>query len=305
MTKLQVNVSPEFAAFAESLVDAYKKMHPDDLASHAPRSANQLLPSALCVFAKSIGVDVPADVATEAILITSRKPGPQKKKPITSHDLFDALPGTWLSNVAIATGCALVTVGDDSLSLAGCYGPDSAARTAFGAGWGVIVEAKKTSSDPDHPGLPGLRFIPPGASLAPKEAPATHAPMTLSDVGTWISEDSIFTRATIVLPDGRAVPFATPMSEQSFLIPQAVEPRVDAVPDDASEAFKIAHASSVKEARRQAVMQSIASAQIEAYELGWTMRREVRKGKAGILFVPPKGKLTYEIAHGQTVPVSQ
>jgi len=305
MTKLQVNVSPEFAAFAESLVDARKKVlatNPD--AAH-PRSANQLIPVGLLEYANFLGVDVPEQIRTEAREIITRKPGPQKKKPIASHDLFDTLPGTWLSNVAIATGCALVMVGDESLSLAGCYKPSSAAQTALDAGWGAIPEAKKTSTDPDHPGLPGLRFIPPGASLAPKEAPATLAPMTLSDVGTWISEDSIFARATIVLPDGRAVPFATPMSEQSFLIPQAMEPRVDAIPDDAPEAFRIAHANAVKEARRQAVMQSIASAQIEAYELGWTMRREVRKGKAGILFVPPKVKLTYEIAHGQTVPVSQ
>jgi len=44
MTKLQVNVSPEFATFAESLVDARKKAlatNPD--AAH-PRSANQLIP---------------------------------------------------------------------------------------------------------------------------------------------------------------------------------------------------------------------------------------------------------------------
>jgi len=302
MTKLQINISPEFAAFAESLVEERNKIQTEQRV----KSANQLIPLAIIAYANTLSVrDIPESITTEAAEVLTRKPGPQKKKPLASHDLFDSLPGTWLSNVAIATGCALVTVGDESLSLAGCYGPDSAARTAFAADWGVIVEAKKTSTDPDHPGLPGLRFIPPGASLAPKEAQAVHAPMTLSDVGTWISEDSIFTRATIVLPDGRAVPFATPMSEQSFLIPQAVEPRVNAVPDDASEAFKIAHTNAVKEARRQAVMQSIASAQIEAYELGWTMRREVRKGKAGILFVPPKVKLTYEIAHGQTVPVSQ
>ena len=301
MTKLQVNVSPEFAAFAESLVEERNKQ-----TGQRVKSANQLIPLALIAYANTLFVrDIPESITTEATEVLSRKPGPQKKKPLESHDLFDALPGTWLSNVAIATGCALVTVVDDSLSLAGCYVPGSAAQAAFAAGWGAIPEAKKKSSDPNHPGLPGLRFIPPGASFAPKEAHAPHAPMTLSDVGTWISEDSIFTRATIILPDGRAVPFATPMSEQSFLIPQAVEFGPDPIPDDASEAFKIAHASSVKEARRQAVMQSIASAQIEAYELGWTMRREVRKGKAGILFVPPKVKLTYEIAHGQTVPVSQ
>ena len=300
MTKLQVNVSPEFAAFAESLVEERNKQ-----TGQRVKSANQLIPLAIIALAALFVRDIPGSITSEADEVLTRKPGPQKKKPIASHDLFDSLPGTWLSSVAIATGCAVVFCGEQSLSLSECTYMEVAALKAVNMGWGAIPETKKISSDPDHPGLPGLRFIPPGASLTPKESPATPAPMTLSDVGTWISEDSIFTRATIVLPDGRAVPFATPMSEQSFLIPQAVEFGPDPIPDDASEAFKIAHASSVKEARRQAVMQSIASAQIEAYELGWTMRREVRKGKAGILFVPPKVKLTYEIAHGQTVPVSQ
>jgi hypothetical protein len=300
MTKLQVNVSPEFAAFAESLVEERNKQ-----TEQRVKSANQLIPLAIVALAALFVRDIPESIASEADEVLTRKPGPQKKKPIVSHDLFDSLPGTWISSVAIATGCAVVFCGEQSLSLTECTHMEVAALKAVNVGWGAIPESKKTSSDPDHPGLPGLRFIPPGASLAPKEAPATLAPMTLSNVGTWISEDSIFTRATIVLPDGRAVPFATPMSEQSFLIPQAVEPRVDAIPDDASEAFKIAHANAAKEARRQAVMQSIASAQIEAYELGWTMRREVRKGKPGILFVPPKVKLTYEIAHGKTVPMSQ
>lgn len=301
--KLQCNVSDSFAEVLDpALQKAALEKHPEK----KPPKLGNLIPTALLDYAEAqFGLIVDPALRAEAAEILVRKPGPRTKKPIESHELFDERPGAWLSNVAIATGCALVTVGEDSLSLTGCHVPGSAAQTAFAANWGVIVEAKKTSTDPDHPGLPGLRFIPPGASLAPKESPAPPAPMTLSDVGTWISEDSIFTRATIVLPDGRAVPFAAPMSEQSFLIPQANEPRVDAIPDDASEAFKTAHANTVKEARRQAVMQSIATAQIEAHELGWTMRREIRKGKPGILFVPPKVKLTYEIAPGRTVPVTQ
>jgi len=302
MTKLQVNVSTEFATFAESLVDARKKAlatNPD--AAH-PRSANQLIPIGLIEYANFLGVDVPESIRTEAREIVTRKPGPQKKKPLESHDLFDGRPGVWLSDVALATGCAMAICGEHSLPFSG-YNKEESAAHAMRMGWGVIPESRPTSNDPNDPGLPGLRFIPPGVDFVP--TPKAPAPMTLSDVGTWISEDSIFTRATIVLPDGRAVPFATPMSEQSFLIPQAVEPRVDAIPDDASEAFRTAHANAVKEARRQAVVQSIASAQIEAYELGWTMRREVRKGKTGILFVPPKVKLMYEIAPGQVVPVSQ
>jgi hypothetical protein len=301
MPKLQCNVSD---SFADVLDPALQKAALDKRPEQKPPKLGNLIPTALLNYWEAIGGTVDPKLRTEATEILTRKPGPRTKKPLESHDLFDERPGTWLSNVAIATGCALVTCGDKQLSLAGCHVPKTAAAKAIDDGWGVIVEAKKMSNDPAVQGVPGLRFIPPGSDLAQK-ATAAPAPMTLSDVGTWVSEESIFTRATIVLPDGRAVPFAAPMSAQSFLIPQATEPAADSPDPTWPEAVLVEYQKNLKEARRQAVMQSIALAQVEAYELGWTMRREIRSGKPGILLIPPRVKLTYEIAPGRTVPVTQ
>jgi hypothetical protein len=301
MTKLQVNVSPEFAAFAESLVEERNKIQ------NEPRvkGANQLIPMALIAYANTLFVrDIPESITAEASEVLSRKPGPQKKKPLESHDLFDGRPGVWLSNVALATGCAMAICGEHSLPFPG-YNKEESAGHAMRMGWGVIPETRPTSNDPNDPGLPGLRFIPPGVDFAPTtKAPA---PMALADVGVWVSEESISARSTLVLSDARIVNHnpAVTVPENAFVIPCATLPSKAQYLPDWTEAQKMAHDTAYEEAKKSAVFDSIMFAQIEAYELGWTMRREVRKGKAGILFVPPKVKLTYEIAHGQTVPVSQ
>ena len=274
MPKLQINISEEFAKFASSLVDERNKIQ------NEPRvkSANQLIPLALVALANALPMrDIPESITTEASEVLARKPGPQKKKPLESHDLFDERPGTWLSSVAIATGCAMVTCGDKSLSLAGYEKTYAAAAKAITEGWGAIPEVKKTQNDPEHLGLPGVRFIPPGTDLTPKAMPAPP-PMTLADIGTWVSEASILARDQIVLADGRII-----------------EHGGESYPRDAIRFYK-ATAS---------ILTSIASAQAMAYQLNWTMRREIRNSKPGILLIPPRVKLTYEIAPGRAVPVTQ
>ena len=301
MTKLQCNVSDHFAESLDlSLQKSAIAAEPDK----KPAKMSNLIPTALLGYLESIGGTVDPALRTEATEILTRKPGPRIKKLIESHALFDDRPGVWLSNVAIVTGCALATRGEKSLSLAGCHSPSFAAERAIEQGWGAIPETKHTSDDPTIAGLPGMRFIPPGADLVPK-APVAPAPMALADVGVWISEESIFTQSTIILPDGRAVPFSTPMSAQSFLIPQATEPAINPPNPEWSEAALIEYQKTIKESRQLAVMQSIAFAQVEAYQLGWTMRREIKSGRPGILLIPPRVRLTYEIAPGRTVPVTQ
>lgn len=287
MHKLQINVSEEFAKFANSLVEAYKAKLPEDQKHTCPRSANQLIPLALVRVAIELGCEVPDTAKSEAALIVTRKPGPQKKKPLESHDLFDERPGTWLSNVAIGTGCALVTCGDKSLSLAGCHVPSTAVVAALEAGWGAIPEAKKTQNDPEHPGLPGIRFIPPGVDLAPKATPAP-APMALADVGVWVAESSVLQRDQLVLPDCRIIEHTgQELPNGSIRIPKAT-PTGDK-----------------HEQKQHAILKAIATAQANAYQLGWTMRKETKSGAPGILLIPPRVKLTYEIAPGRTVPVTQ
>lgn len=288
--KLQINVSDEFAKFTEELVETCKKKQNEEtpgLELLTPRSTNQLIPLALVRVAKEIGHDVPQSAIDEAKLILTRKPGPQKKKPVESHALFDERPGTWLSNVAIGTGCALVTCGDKSLSLAGCYVPSTAVVAALEAGWGAIPEAKKTQNDPDHPGLPGIRFIPPGVDLAPKVTPAPP-PMALADVGAWIAESSVMQRDQLVLPDCRIIEHTNQdLPNGSIRIPKATT------------------TGDKPEQKQHAILKAIATAQANAYQLGWTMRKEQKNGSPGILLIPPRVKLTYEIAPGRTVPVTQ
>lgn len=297
--KLQCNVSD---SFAEVLDPALQKAALEKDPGKKPPKLSNLIPTALLDYAETqLGLTVDPALREEATEILIRKPGPQKKKPLESHDLFDERPGTWLSNVAIATGCAMVTCGDKSLSLAGCHVPTTAAERAVEQGWGAIPEVKETSNGP----LPGIRFIPPGVDLAPKATPAP-LPMALADVGAWVSEASIFSQSTLVLADGRTVQFSgSGVPEDAILIQQAMEPKVDPIPDDSPEPLKIAHKNAAIEARRRAIMRSIATAQVSAYEIGWTARRETRKGIPGILLIPPRVRLTYEIAPGRTIPVMQ
>lgn len=284
MPKLQCNVSDQFAESLEAAIQ--KASVAKDPEKKVPKP-NALIPLALIAYARANGAEIDPKLDEEAAEVLTRKPGPQKKKPLESHDLFDEKPGTWLSNVAIATGCALVTCGDKQLSLAGCYVPRSAAERAFDEGWGVIVEAKRTQNDPSHPGLPGLRFIPPGADLVQKPSLGT-APMALADVGAWISEDSVLRGDQLILVDGRVVAHVGgTVSIDAIFIRKAI-PTGDK-----------------PEQKAHAVLASIASAQAMAYQLNWTMRREIRNGKPGILLIPPRVKLTYEIAPGRTVPVTQ
>lgn len=286
MPKLQINVSDEFAKFTEELVETCKKKQTEEasgLELVAPRSANQLIPLALVRVAKEIGHVVPQSAIDEAALILVRKPGPQKKKPVESHDLFDERPGTWLSNVAIATGCAMATCGEKSFSLSGCYVPSTAVVAALEAGWSAIPEVKETGNGP----LPGIRFIPPGTDLAPKATPAP-APMALADVGAWVSEGSTLQRDQLVLADGRVIEYGDKsLPDGSVRVPMAI-PTGDK-----------------PEQRHHAILKSIASAQSMAYQLGWTMRKETKNGSPGILLIPPRVKLTYEIAPGRTIPVTQ
>lgn len=304
MAKLQCNVSDWFA---ETLDPAFQKAALEKHPEQKPPKLGNLIPTALLDYAETrLGLTVDPALRTEANEVLTRKPGPRAKKPIESHDLFDERPGTWISNVAIATGCAMVTVGEQSLHLSGCHVPVTAVQRAIEQGWGAIPESKKMSNDPDHPGLPGIRFIPPGVDLVPK-ASAAPASVALADVGVWVSEESIWRRTTLVLSDARAVPpiDGQAVPENAFTVPQAHALDIGPADPDWPEAQKLAHQNAIDAARRQAILSSVASAQIEAYELGWTMRRETRRGSPGILFIPPRVKLTYEIAPGRTVPVTQ
>jgi hypothetical protein len=284
MPKLQCPVSQEFLKLEPALQKAALEKDP----TKKPPKLNSLIPTAILNYVESIGVEVDPKWREEANEALTRKPGPQKKKIVESHNLFDERPGTWLSNVAIATGCALVTCGDKSLSLAGCCVSTTAAGRAIEQGWGAIPEAKQTQNDPEHPGLPGIRFIPPGVDLTPKTSPAPP-PIALADVGAWISEASILQRDQVVLSDCRVI-------EQDAKA---------AIPSDAIRIHKAIASSDKPEQKTLAVLTSIASAQAMAYQLGWTMRKETRSGRAGILLISPRIKLTYEIVPGRTVPVSQ
>jgi hypothetical protein len=304
MTKLQCNVSDSFTEVLDpAMQKAALEKHPEQ----KPPKLNNLIPTALLDYAETkLGITVDPKLREEAIEILTRKPGPRTKKPLDSHDLFDEKPGMWLSNVAIATGCALVACGEKTLHLSSCHIPSTAAEAAIKAGWGAIPEAKKTSNDPEHPGIPGMRFIPPGSDIAPKNVPAP-APMALADVGTWISEESIAKRSgLLVLSDGRVVDRGQAAAPSgSISVPCAVIPEMAPVGPDWTEAQKLAHKNAYEETHKRAILVSIAHVQVEAYELGWTMKREVRNGKPGILLIPPRVKLTYEIAPGRTVPVTQ
>jgi hypothetical protein len=298
--KLQINVSPEFA---KQLDVELAKTHTTVLPNEKPPKLANLIPTALIHYADKIGATVTPEVRAEANDVLTRKPGPQKKKPLVSHNLFDPRPGVWIGEAAIETGFAIVRCGDQELSLAHCTDTSEAAARAVEERWGAIPEAKSESNDPNAPTTPGMRFIPPGASLLSKEPPK-HAPLTLATVGTWISEESILTGATVVLGSGRNVPLqdGQAVPEDAFVVPGA---RVDPSPVESwwDENMLKAHAIAEKERGHQSVLASIAAAQIEAYELGWTCKRETRKGKVGVLFIPPKVRLTYEIGPGQMVAV--
>jgi hypothetical protein len=280
MTKLQCSVSQEFLKLEPAIQKEALEKDP----TQKPPKINNLIPTAILNYAESIGVEVDLKWREEANEALVRKPGPQKKKAVESHDLFDERPGVWLSNVAIATGCAMATCGKKTLSLAGCYVPTTAAERAIEQGWGAIPEAKETSGGQ----LPGIRFIPPGIDLIPKTTPAP-LPMVLANVGAWISEASILQCDQVVLSDCRVI-------EQDTKA---------AIPSDAIRIHKATPSGDKLEQKTLTVLASIASAQAMAYQLNWTMRREIRNGKTGILLIPPRIKLTYEIAPGRTVPVTQ
>ena len=281
MPKLQINVSDEFAKQLDiELVKTHLSVAPNE---KPPKLAN-LIPTALVWYADKIGAEVSPEARAEATEALTRKPGPQKKKPIESHDLFDERPGTWLSNVAIATGCAMANCGEKTLSLAGCHVPTTAAERAVEQGWGAIPEVKQTSNGP----LPGIRFIPPGVDLAPKATPAP-APMALADVGAWVSEASILQRDQVVLGDCRVIEHDAKAT----------------IPGDMIRIHKAVTSSDKPDQKTFAILKSIASAQSMAYQLGWTMRKETKNGAPGILLIPPRVKLTYEIAPGRTIPVTQ
>jgi hypothetical protein len=178
----------------------------------------------------------------------------------------------------------MVTCGENSLSLAGCWVFAAAAELAFRQGWGAIPETKQTSNGP----MLGIRFIPPGTDFAPKATPAP-APMALADVGAWVSEASILQRDQVVLNDCRVVEYDAKA----------------AIPGDMIRVHKAVTLSDKPDQKTFAILKSITSAQSMAYQLGWTMRKETKSGAPGILLIPPRVKLTYEIAPGRTVPVTQ
>jgi hypothetical protein len=278
MHKLQTNVSEEFSKFAESLVDVYKKQHPEDLASHAPRSANQIIPSAMCVFAKSIGVDVPAEIAAEAILITSRKPGP-KKKDDRQTTFVDGLPGVWISSVRISTGTVMVEVGDKCLSLQGCHVLRSAVEAAYLANWGAIPE--------ERDGVPGLRFIPPGTSLASE--PVKPPKPNTTEVGVFISDEKIRSGAFMILQDCRVVP----NDEKAGDVIRFVQAKL-------KESEETIQLEATKESLLQKrVANSFRIANADAAEMGWTVRRETRRRKKGFRYIPPGAKLRYVLPEGE------
>jgi hypothetical protein len=295
-TKLQCNVSDDFA---KTIDTGFQKAALDQCPDKRPPKLSNLIPHALLHYGRTVlGIEIDPALQSEADEVLVRKPGPRTKKPIESLEIFDERPGMWLSNVAIATGCALVKVDEWNLSLQGCHVPTSAAQRAIEEGWGAIPEEQRK--------LPGMRFLPPGTEFALKNAPAP-APMALADVGTWIAEDLILKQATLVLADARCVVITDGqrVPEDAFVIPQATPPEPQPIDPSWDEVFLAAHKSAVDAARKQAVLMSIATAEAEIYSLGWTSKREVRNGKPGILLVPPRVKLTYEIAPGQMVPVSK
>ena len=77
--KLQINVSDEFGAFADKLVETHKTALPEDLKKNTPRSPNELIPLALVNMAKELKQDVPDTIMAEANEVLTRKPGTKKK----------------------------------------------------------------------------------------------------------------------------------------------------------------------------------------------------------------------------------
>jgi len=112
-TKLQCNVSDDFA---KAIDPAFQKAALDQQPDKRPPKLSNLIPTALLHWGRTrLGLEIDPALQSEADEVLVRKPGPRTKKPIESFEIFDERPGTWISNIAIATGCALVKVDEWSL----------------------------------------------------------------------------------------------------------------------------------------------------------------------------------------------
>lgn len=302
MIKLQKAVPDHWQNLDRDLARAWLDHLPKEQQHNAPRSANTLIPLGLLLVAKSIGRDdlVTTELLAEAQEMTSDKPGRKRRTPAETLPLFDSALGQWLSVVALSTGTARVECGSHTLSLFGCRCLATASSKAVEEGWGAVPESRGE--------LQGIRFLPPGASLQ-AQVPAPP-PMAKAEIGAWISETAIKDACWTVLADGRKV--KQTRAEQDTTI------RTDALPTGALAVRQASyaprdHAKDVPpedqrkidaEELAQAIREAFADCAAQAFENGWTARREIRGGHAGILLIPPSVGLSYEIAPGRKVPVS-
>ncbi len=281
--KLQINVSDAFGTFADKLPEAYKKTLPEDQKRFAPRSANQLIPLAMCKLAEQLGC-LDEQAIAEAQEVVSRKPGP-KKKDDRQLALVDDKPGVWVSLTKIATGTVIVEYTGHELAtrsvldLRGCHVTVTAVQTAAIANWGVIPETNN--------GVPGLRFIPPGTPLH-VEPPKPPRPST-TEVGTFVSEEQVQAGPIAILADGRTVPRNIGVDGSDKLGSDVIRFRH-------AELFGI-ESECPEDTKIQLIVnrtgESFRIANADAAELGWTVRLETRRGKKGFRYIPPGTKLRF------------
>lgn len=271
--KLQVVVPEQpWSDVGQELTDAYRESLPEDQRARAPRSCNGLIPLAMLTLLETLKPGlVTQERLDEARAIAHRRPGPKPKGERENLELFEDKPGAWVSCVDLKSGTSSAQVGDQRLSLFGCRCEATASVKAVEEGWGVVPEARD--------GLPGLRFIPPGSGYTV----AAPEPMAPADVGVWVSEATIAKTHLLITTDGRVVKQRSD-EEREAMFRCGTQP-------DRSVAI-----------RRSSYLGEVAH---DAFEAGWTARSEHRGGHPGILLIPPHVSLTYEVAPGRRVAVSQ
>lgn len=277
--KLQINVSDEFGAFADKLVETHKTALPEDLKKHTPRSPNALIPLALVNMAKELKQDVPDAIMSEANEVLSRKPGPKKKND-RQLTLVDDRPGVRISLARIATGTTVIEVGLASVELHGCHTIGSAAQAAANAGWGTIPETQNS--------VPGLRFIPPGAPLVPEHAKPPKPNVT--EVGVFVSEAQVQAGPIVILADGRTIPRVIGADGNDKLGRDVIRFQHAVVGDLLEQLGTPEHRAALLSFETE---QSFRVANADALEIGWTVRRETRRGKRGFRYIPPGTKLRF------------
>lgn len=271
--KLQVVVPEQpWSDVGQELTDAYRESLPEAERARAPRSCNGLIPLAMLTLLETLKPGlVTQERLDEARAIAHRRPGPKPKGERENLELFDDRPGAWITCTTLRSGTSSAQVGDQRLSLFGCRCEATASAKAVAGGWGVVPEV--------HEGVPGLRFIPPGSGYTV----AAPEPMAPADVGVWVSEATIAKTHLLITTDGRVVKQRSDEEREAMF-------RCGTRPE---------HAVSIEKSTR------LADIAAYAFDEGWTARAEHRGGHPGILLIPPHVSLTYEVAPGRRVAVSQ